>query len=78
MTYMMDHSSNPRPVCQGDGLIESLESKALDGLLLVGRSSDNTPPPRDRDRLFYWIEPFSSPLPSHVFFPKPPQEPSIG
>jgi hypothetical protein len=78
MTYMMDHSSNLRSVCQGDGLIESLESKALDGLLLVGRLSDDTPPPRDRDRLLRLIEPFSSPLPSHVFFPRPPQEPSVG
>jgi hypothetical protein len=78
MTYMLDHSSNPRPVCQGDGLIQSLESKALNGLLLVGRSSDNTPLPRDRDRLFRLIEPFSSRLPSHVFFAKPPQEPSVG
>jgi hypothetical protein len=54
----MNHPSNLGSIRQSKGLIESLESKPLNGLLLVLRSSYDTPSPFDLDRLLH-MEPLS-------------------
>ena len=78
MTHTMDHPSDLGPIQQSEGLIESFESKPSDGLPLVVRPSDHTSLPGDSNRLLHGIDPVSSPMPSHAFFPKLPQEPSVG
>ena len=67
MLHMVNHSSNLGSIRQGEGLIQSLEPKASDGLLLILGSSDHTFFPLDCNRLLH-IEFLSSPLPSHAFF----------
>ena len=76
MNHVINHSPNLGPIRQDEGLIQSLESKALDGLSLVFRSSDHALSPSDRNRFlrkafsFLWL--------FHASFPRPPQEPSAG
>ena len=54
----MNHSSNLGSIRQSKALIESSESKSLNGLLLVVRSSDDTPSPFDLNHLLH-MEPLS-------------------
>jgi hypothetical protein len=70
----MNHPPYLGSIRQDEGLMESLESKALNGHSLVFRSSDHTPFPPDRNCLLL-AEPFSSLCFFHASFPKPPQEP---
>ncbi len=70
----MNHPSDLGPIRQEEGLIESLESKALNRHSLVFGSSDHTPLPPDRNRLFF-VDRFSSLCFFFFSFPKPPQEP---
>ena len=77
MLHMMNHCSNLGSIRQGEGLIESLESKASDGLLLVLGSPDPTSFPLDCKGLLH-IEFLSSPVPSHASCQLPPQVPSVG
>lgn len=74
MDHTMNHPSDFGPIRQDDGLIESLESKALNRHSLVFRSSDHTPFPTDRNRLLA-VDRFSSRCFFHASFPKPPQRP---
>ena len=78
MTHTMDHPSDLRPIWQSEGLVESFESKPLDGLPLVVRPSGHTSLPRDPNCFLHVIDPVSSLMPSHAFFPKLPREPLVG
>ena len=73
----MNHSPNLRSIRQDKDLIQSLESKALDGLPLIFGPSDPTPFPPECNRLFLGV-PFSFLWFFHASFPKPPQEPLVG
>ena len=74
MDHPMNHPSDLGPIRQDEGLIESLESKALNRHSLVFGSSDHTPFPPDRNRLLL-VDRFSSLCFFHASFPKPPQQP---
>ena len=74
MDHPINHSSDLGPIRQEESLIEPLESKALNGLSLVFRSSDHTPFPPDRNRLLL-VDRFSSLCFFHASLPKPPQQP---
>jgi len=54
----MNHPPNLGSIRQSKDLIESFESKTLNGLLLVVRSSYDTPSPFDLDRLLH-MEPLN-------------------
>ena len=74
MDHPMNHPSDFGPIRQDEGLIESLESKALNCHSLVFRSSDHTPFPPDRNRLLL-VDLFSCLCFFHASFSKPTQEP---
>jgi hypothetical protein len=70
MHHTMNHSPNLGSIRQGEGLIESLEPKTLDGLSLILGPSDYTPLPSDRDP-FVLIAPFTFRCFFHASSPRP-------
>jgi len=74
-----NHSSDLRSIRQDEGLMEPLESQALDDLFLIFGLSDHTSLPSDDDLgglMFNVLHPsfLSSPLPSPAFSPRALQE----
>ena len=77
MDHPINHSSNFGSIRQDEGLIQSLEPKALDSLSLVFGPSDPAPFPPDCNRLLLF-DLFSFLRFFHASYPEPLREPLVG
>jgi hypothetical protein len=77
MNDTVNHPPDLGSVWQRQGLMESFESKAPEGLSLIAGSPDRTPNPIGGYRFLHVWLPLSSPSPVHASYQQPPQEPSI-